>query len=267
MAKLPLFEDSVLQMVCQILGDVMTGTEMTPLLARLNIPDPGAGTKWRRLHDALAQCQRRHAVGNHVVQVIHEAMAPVRFAGKAHEFDEARSQLNVVLAFASYTIGEDGKLRPAHAVASLSDAEQRAGRLRAELTRRRVHPDVLKACRAELLQDNYFHAVLEATKSVAEKIRQRTKLGTDGYRLVDEAFALASGSPVLAFNSLRTASEKSEHLGLMNLMKGAFSAFRNPAAHEPKDRWPVSEEDALDLLSIASLLHRRLDGAVLVPRP
>jgi hypothetical protein len=36
-------------------------------------------------------------------------------------------------------------------------------------------------------------------------------------------------------------------------------AFRNPTAHEPKIYWPINEQDALDLLSLISLLHRRLD--------
>ena len=266
MAKLPVFDDSTLQKLCEILGDGMSGSQITPLLARVKAPDPGEGmTKWKRLLQSLGECQRRHAVGNHVVQFIHAAMDPVRYVGEAHAFDEQRSQLNVVLAFAGYSLGRDGKLRPAEGVTNLTDAEERAGRLRAELSRRRVHSDVLRACRVEMLQNNYFHAVLEATKSVAEKIRDRTQIAADGHRLVDDAFGLSSGLPRLAFNSLRTDSGRSEHLGLMNIMKGAFSAFRNPTAHEPKARWVVTEEDALDLLSIVSLLHRRLDAAVLVP--
>jgi len=31
----------------------------------------------------------------------------------------------------------------------------------------------------------------------------------------------------------------------------------------PKISWPMGEQDALDLLSIVSFLHRRLDDAVL----
>lgn len=240
---------------------------MTPLLSRVNAPDPGEGTtKWKRIHHALAACQQKHSVGNHVVQFTLLAMNPVRYVGKAALFDDLRARLNVVLAFRGYTLGSDGQLRSAEGVSNLKDAEERSGRLRAELSRRRVHHDILRACRAELLQDNYFHAVLEATKGVAEKIRQKAQLATDGHRLVDEAFGLAAGHPQLAFNTLRTESERNEHLGLMNLMKGAFSAFRNPTAHEPKERWSVSEEDALDLLSILSLLHRRLDAAIRVPR-
>lgn len=266
-APLPVFDESTLQKLCEILADGMSGSQMTTLLAKVKGPDPGEGTtKWKRLFQVLGEDQRRHSVGTHVVAFIHAAMAPVRYVGKTRDFDDLRSRMNVVLAFANYSLGPDGKLRHAEGVTNLADADERAGRLRAELSRRRVHPDVLKACRVELLQDNYFHAVLEATKSVAEKIRQRTQLLGDGHRLVDDAFALSSGPPRLAFNSLRTDSERSEHLGLMNLMKGAFSAFRNPTAHEPKALWVVREEDALDLLSVLSLLHRRLDAAVLVPR-
>jgi hypothetical protein len=55
-----------------------------------------------------------------------------------------------------------------------------ASALRKALVERKVHADVLKFCRAELLVDNYFHAVFEATKSVAEKLRQKTGLGSDG---------------------------------------------------------------------------------------
>ena len=87
-----------------------------------------------------------------------------------------------------YTLGQDGKLHEITAARNLSEAEQRASRIRAELQHRGVHPDVLAFCKAELLEKNYFHAVLEATKSVAEKIRQKTGLTSDGTELVDQAF-------------------------------------------------------------------------------
>ena len=95
-----------------------------------------------------------------------------------------------------------------------------------------MHSDVLKFCRAELVQDNYFHAVFEATKSVADKIRQLSGLTSDGAGLVDDAFGIPSGGhPRVAFNSLVTETEKSEHRGLMNLLKGLFGTFRNTTAH------------------------------------
>jgi hypothetical protein len=72
--------------------------------------------------------------------------------------------------------------------------------------------------------------------------------------------SLSSG-PRVAFNSLATESERSEQTGLATIMKGLHSAFRNPTAHAPKIAWATSRADALDMLTIASMLHRRLDHA------
>lgn len=37
--------------------------------------------------------------------------------------------------------------------------------------------------------------------------------------------------------------------------------FRNPTAHEVKIKWDLSEDDALDIMSLVSYCHRRLDKA------
>ena len=129
-----------------------------------------------------------------------------------------------------------------------------------------MHPDVLRFCRPELVQKNYFHAVFEATKSVAEKIRMRTGYTSDGSRLVGDALGIgSSGMPALAFNMLSNETERSEHTGLTMLIKGMFGTFRNTTAHAPKITWPIELEDALDLLTLASLLHRRLDAPHVTP--
>ena|SRR6266545_1823305 len=48
------------------------------------------------------------------------------------------------------------------------------------------------------------------------------------------------------------------------LLKGVFGTFRNPPAHTPRAAasWTITEPDALDLFSTLSLIHRRLDRAV-----
>lgn len=271
MARIPLFEPSVLERICDVLADTstgLTGSEIGKLLRRLGIADPMPGmTKRVRLFEALRQRQAQDQCGNQVVAFIQEALNPVRYTGNKEDFDQKRRELNAVLAFAGYELGEDGKLRICQPAKTLSEAEARADRLRAELRKRGVHHEVLQFCRAELLQENYFHAVLEATKSLAQKIRNETGLTDDGAKLVDLAFGTdKSGMPLLAFNTLQTESERSEHTGLMNLMKGVFGTFRNPAAHAPKISWNISEQEALDLFTIVSFLHRRLDYAVRTPR-
>jgi uncharacterized protein (TIGR02391 family) len=64
---------------------------------------------------------------------------------------------------------------------------------------------------------------------------------------------------MLVINGLKTDSEKSEQRGFANLVRGIFGMFRNPTAHEARVRWEMKKEDAKDLLSLVSLVHRRLD--------
>ena len=99
--------------------------------------------------------------------------------------------------------------------------------------------------------------------ALAHALDGATGLTSDGADLVDEALRITT--PRLAINSLRTDTEQSEQRGLINLLKGMFGTFRNVSGHAPKITWPIEEEDALDLLSIVSYLHRRLDSAVRVP--
>jgi uncharacterized protein (TIGR02391 family) len=268
MAAIPKLEETRLQAICGVIGDTaegLTGSEIGQLLARCGIDDPMPDmTKRHRLFEALRAKQNRDECANNVVAFIQTALDPVRFIGNAAGFAAFRDRLNEALAFSGLHLGEDGKLQAVIQARTLDEAQERAGRLRSELARRKVHHDVLQFCKAELLQNNYFHAVFEATKSVAEKIRRRTGLTGDGTELIDEAFGLKS--PLLAINTLRTETEQSEQKGFANLVKGVFGTFRNVTAHAPKITWPIGEQDALDLLSLVSYVHRRLDAAADVPR-
>ena len=80
--------------------------------------------------------------------------------------------------------------------------------MKAALENRNVHSEVLKYCTAELIEENYFHAVFEATRGLAQRIRDISGLSPDGADLVNEAFAIKS--PFIALNALTTESEKSE---------------------------------------------------------
>lgn len=81
----------------------------------------------------------------------------------------------------------------------------------------------------------------------------------DGEKMVDAA--LSGSSPLLSINALATESPRSEQSGFANLIKGRFGMFRNPSAHEARILWALSKKDAEDLLSLASLIQRRLDAA------
>jgi uncharacterized protein (TIGR02391 family) len=267
-ARVEVFPEEHLQAVADVLGDTyggLTGSEIGRLLAQCGIADPNPDlTKRFRLCEALKARQARDRAGNAVVSFITRAMAPVRYVHHPELFEDRRSSLNAVLSFVGLVLTEDGRMRRRNQAKTLSEAAARTRRMRDEMLRRNVHRDVLRFCQAELLENDCFDAVFEATKGLAERVREMTGLTEDGAVLVDRAFGSGrSGVPVVAFNSLRTVSEQSEQRGLANLMKGVFGTFRNPAAHTPKVKWPVSEPDALDLLATLSLIHRRLDAAVL----
>jgi uncharacterized protein (TIGR02391 family) len=153
----------------------------------------------------------------------------------------------------------DGKFKQCNVARTLAEAEKRLKTIHTKLKGRRIHPEVLKYCKVELLQDNYFHAVFEASKGLAQRIREISSVDLDGAALVDKVFSVEK--PILAINSLRTETEKSEHKGFSSLLKGCFAAVRNPLAHEPKILWE-GEDDAADYLSLISLLHRKLDDCV-----
>lgn len=216
-------------------------------------------TKRHRIHNALAADQNSRGNRTGVLAFMRHAMKPERHLGRAERYELMRANLNRALAFVGLAFDAAGTLDAVAAVSTINEAERRANELRDDLTRRGVHPEVLRFCRAELLADNYFHAVLEATKSVADRIRQRTGLTDDGNVLVDRA--LAGEPPLLAINPLTTESHRSEQKGFANLVRGAFGMFRNVTAHEARILWAMDRADAEDLLSLASLIHRRLDSA------
>jgi len=263
MAHLPCFDSAQVEAVCKVLGDTshgLTGTELGHILREIGAEDPSASlTKWMRLYNAFAKTQNKHGVGNHVILFINKAMAPARYATTPDLFDWRRDNLNVALSFAGYAVREDGKVIRTTAETTVNGARARAGQLRNLLEARGTHPEILKYCRAELLEENYFHAVLEAVKGVAERLRAMSGLGSDGADLVSQAFS--TKAPIIALNSLTTETELSEQKGIANLLIGVFGAIRNPTAHAPKIAWAMPEQDAIDVLGILSYVHRKLDNS------
>lgn len=261
MQHVPTFNAQHLTALAKALGDTedgLTGAQIGDLLNQCRVPDVDpTATKWRRLFNAFVDFQNKRQFGNHVVVFINKAMAPVQFTGDPARFRRWRDRLNVVLAFSGMSVGDDGTVRWVEPASNLDEAMARANRLQYLLEGRAVHPDVLRFCRAELLQENYFHAVFEATKSIAAKIRTLTGHPGDGATLIQAAFG--GPNPPIAINELTTDSDRSEQSGFLNLVVGLFGTVRNPLAHNPKVEWAMNEQDALDILTLVSLIHRRID--------
>lgn len=260
MAAVDKFSNSTLEGISRYLGDLGTGSDIDRAFTARSIVDvSGESTKWKRLHKTFIHLQAEFKCANQVLGFIMEYCHPSRFVGRANDFAIVKENINALLSFEGVEFGDDGKFRPTKRATTLSEAEQRLGIIKRKFAGRAMHSEVYKYCNTELLQENYFHAVFEASKGLAERIRSLSGVSGDGASLVDKVFSIEK--PYLVFNTLQTETEKSEHKGFAALIKGCFGAVRNPLAHEPKILWD-GEDDAVDYLTLISLLHRRLDNCV-----
>lgn len=195
---------SELEAIAAALGDTsegLTGSEIGHILATLKMDDPDPTmTKWKRLHNAFVARQNYSQNRRAITEFIRQAMKPERYVKQPERFEPMRANVNRALAFSGISVNFTGDLSAVTRAETLTEAQRRAEELRADLTRRGVHPDVLRFCRAELVSDNYFHAVLEATKSIADKLRTKSGLSEDGAKLVD--VTLCGSAPRLAINDL-----------------------------------------------------------------
>ncbi len=242
MAKFPEFNSYHFELIARELGEVVTGTQLDNIFKNCGINDTsGESTKWRRIHKTLMARQQADSCGNYVAAFIMTILSLGKFINAEDLYHIVRTACNKVLAFDGLQIGDNGKFRKVEAATTILEAEKRANIITAKLRGRDIHPEILCYSRAELMHENYFHAVSDAAKSIAQRIRDMTGLSLDGASLIDKAFA--EGQPLVWINPLRTETDRSEHKGFALLLKGSFAAIRNPTAHEPKILWQ-GEDDA-----------------------
>lgn len=254
---------SVIEGISNIIGDTytgLTGSEIHRFLLQANIEDTTNTeerlAKRKNLYNSLANEQNKNKCSNNILRFIGFVLAPNRYIGDEEEFERLRCLINQQLAFIGYELAETGKFREVTVASTIADVQIKANNLKQEIERRNGHQEIIKYCKAELLVNNYFHTVLEANKGLFQRIRDLSGVNKDGRGLIEEVF---SSNPILIINNYQTGSEKNEHIGFCNMLKGLCGMIRNTTAHEPKVEWEISEQDALEILGIISYCHRRLD--------
>lgn len=261
------FPSGTIEHVAKSIAELYSGSELTRLVAEVPLrADPGEGhTKWRRLAHAVSANQQKTQTGNALVRLVTVAMRPDHTLDRKQQAEITRDHLNQALSLVGLKVRADGKVATTPRARTDTEALARSNRLRSLLTERGAHSQVIAYCREDLVRTDYYEAVFEAIKGLGSRIRELTGVDADGYNLIEQT--MAGKEPILRINDGATTTQRSEQLGLANLAKGLFSAFRNPAAHEPQVLWTMSEMDALDVLGTLSLIHRRLDAASVRPRP
>lgn len=251
--------------ISKLLGDVLTGSGISKIFRDISVTDnSGESTKWRRLDYVFKFIQNRDKSINTILRFIKEALSPVSYINNQSVFESTRTELNKILMFSGLEYCVDGNFKKVTSATTITEVQKRTNDLRDKLRKRGVHHRVLKYCNEELLKENYFHSVLEATKSLCEFIREQTRLTEDGTALIDKAFSIKD--PYLALNALQTDSEKNQQVGLAMMLKGINSMARNVTAHTPKIKWIIKESEAIDILMTISFLHKNLDNCIVVPR-
>lgn len=125
------------------------------------------------------------------------------------------------------------------------------------LSLQRLHPAVIDSASALFADRQYDSAVTEAMKSVEVRVRDLTGLQLSGVPLMQEAFKPSGPHLDVSVESGRSGSDERE--GYFHLFRGVMLGIRNPKAHELSRS--EDPDEAMEVLALASLLHRRLDIA------
>lgn len=252
-----------LEAICQVIAatdDGLTGTEIERLLAENKIPDTTPGiTKWKRLFNAFGDFQNQKQFSNHIYVFLQKAMDPSRYITRQELFEKRRHELNKALAFIGVKMLENAKFQSIDSAATISEAHTKADKFSYKLELRNTHSEIFKYCKSELFTENYFHAVFEAVKSIADRLRTITHIQEDGQKLVDKVFSV--NLALVQINDLITETDRNEHNGLANIIRGLFGMIRNPTAHTPKIKFVIEEDEALEIMTIVSFVHKKLDQA------
>lgn len=262
-------DNSLIENISKTLGEIIKGHEISQLLRDFDFFDHDThyqrrdiSTKWKRLaHSISHECKKINSE-KPLVQVIEGVMNPVRFTNEENVkvWQSVKKDINTSLSLYGFELGDDGRVRNVQASKTHSEAINRYKHLFEKLQALNVHKQVLEFCKLELLQDNYFHAIQEASKSTLHRIRALTYSTLDGTKLIEKAFSQGNPAIIIKGNHLSNLTEKSDYNALKHLLLTINYFYRNTTAHTPKIYNPKIEHDAVIALLMISQAHFLLDN-------
>ena len=99
--------------------------------------------------------------------------------------------------------------------------------------------------------------MFEAAKLYNSLVKSKAKSTDDGQNLIMKAWDM--NKKVLKITPSPSETDVNFQDGVKFLSAGLMRTVRNSTAHEPTLHWPISEQDAADILSLASFLLRQYD--------
>lgn len=117
-----------------------------------------------------------------------------------------------------------------------------------------IQQDLWESIHKNYENESYSSAILDSIHLLTEMIRNKTGLEGDGSNLIGQAFG--GDNPRIQMNKLQTESEKNVQKGMQDILRGLFTAIRNPRSHD-KHNDTKAEADAI--IYFLDYLLRMLD--------
>lgn len=252
------FKDAALEEIAHIIAEFHTSSQITMFFARAGYPHivHDTSTKWRFVYESLLSINKTEYGSHEILKVIKTLCDPQAFFSNPETHEKIILRINKVLTFYALEISTEGALLKKVAKGTRLEKTPESIKL---FDARSFHHKVILHGRKLFLESNYSNAVFECCKAYDKEVRVFSQIDDHGASLMNKAF---SEKGPIKLNAQQTLSEKNEQEGIMHLSRGLMFAIRNPQGHEPSRDWPISQEEALDLLSFLSYLFKKLENSV-----
>lgn len=257
-----------IKLISKILAEELSGSDITQMFHILKLKDydierPYTTTKWIRLNESIVEKCISTKKARPLFDVMEYITKPSKYVNNSKHWNNLLKSINSILIFKGYELKDDGSVHVVSAAKTFTEAQTRLKSLNQEISTLNLHINVSKYCTEELLKEDYFHAVFEASKGLFDRIRLISGLTLDGYALVDKSFDFKNKPLILIQgNNLDTQDEKNQYFGLINSIKTCLYLYRNHQAHVPRIYDELSLNDAIRGLMIISLANELLDHCV-----
>jgi uncharacterized protein (TIGR02391 family) len=248
-----------LEEIARAIGDTYTGSQLPRFLLDSGVPaeyvSSFAGeSKWAYL---MSLFERLHEGGSASRRSLREFLSRW-LENRLHTGPRAdvRDRILAQLARQGWFVREDRLVIGEPQAGEIPSAPPvgREARLAA------LHPVIRQVTDRYLESGHMEVAIFEGFKAINNRVRELTGIDADGSELVGKAFS--EQNPRLVVADLSTQPGRNIPAGFRLMLTGAIRGIRNPDAHELFK--PLDDEEALEKLSFASMLMRRLDEAMVV---
>jgi len=250
------FKDAALEEIAKIIGDSYTGSEIFNFFSRTGhnlVLD--SSTKWKYVYSTLLEIKKNKYGYHDILNIIKIFCDPQAFISNPELHEKILVRINKVFHFYALEISNEGSLMKRNTKRKTLEAISEDIKI---FDVRKFHSQIVLHSRKPFIDGNYSNSVFESCKAYDKQVRVFSKIDDHGASLMGRAF---SEKGPIKINAQQTTTEKNEQEGIMQLSRGLMFAVRNPQGHEPALDWPISLEEALDLLSFLSYLFRKLENS------